>query len=225
MIFFSILGQSELSIVDAHIRYLIFLIYWSWSRCRQIWSCFCFNSISNICCIVLCSIRPRRYDIVIAYFKTFSPRNLIYCNGFYRLNSGSVGLSFLQFTNMNSMRNLFITGLSLFLGISIPQFFDEYWTPNRRGLVHTNAGWVSSRSSKKLKCEIEMNLKFPSCAVQCVLEHGVHVPAHGGADHRGVPWQHDRGGEVEEGPGDAVVGEVQDLQRRQSQRGVLHVAV
>ncbi|KAL0305612.1 UNVERIFIED_CONTAM: Nucleobase-ascorbate transporter 2 [Sesamum radiatum] len=32
----------------------------------------------------------------------------------------SVGLSFLQFTNMNSMRNLFITGVSLFLGLSIP---------------------------------------------------------------------------------------------------------
>ncbi|XP_008456413.1 nucleobase-ascorbate transporter 1 isoform X2 [Cucumis melo] len=53
----------------------------------------------------------------------------------------SVGLSFLQFTNMNSMRNLMITGLSLFLGLSIPQFFNEYWNPARRGLVHTNAEW------------------------------------------------------------------------------------
>lgn len=56
----------------------------------------------------------------------------------------SVGLSFLQFTNMNSMRNLIITGLSLFLGISVPQFFYEYWTPNRKGLVHTNAGWFNA---------------------------------------------------------------------------------
>ncbi|XP_074286011.1 nucleobase-ascorbate transporter 1 isoform X2 [Silene latifolia] len=53
----------------------------------------------------------------------------------------SVGLSFLQFTNMNSMRNLFITGLSLFLGISIPQFFVEYFP--HHGLIRTNAGWVS----------------------------------------------------------------------------------
>ncbi|XP_075483153.1 nucleobase-ascorbate transporter 1-like isoform X2 [Primulina tabacum] len=53
---------------------------------------------------------------------------------------GSVGLSFLQFTNMNSMRNLLITGLSLFLGISVPQFFDNYWHPPH-GLVHTKAGW------------------------------------------------------------------------------------
>ncbi|GAA0186243.1 transporter [Lithospermum erythrorhizon] len=57
---------------------------------------------------------------------------------------GSVGLSFLQFTNMNSMRNLFITGLSLFLGISIPQFFHEYWTPPHHGLVRTNAGWFNA---------------------------------------------------------------------------------
>ncbi|XP_021301081.1 nucleobase-ascorbate transporter 1 [Herrania umbratica] len=56
----------------------------------------------------------------------------------------SVGLSFLQFTNMNCMRNLIITGLSLFLGISIPQFFNEYWNPTHRGLVHTNAGWFNA---------------------------------------------------------------------------------
>ncbi|KAG2716911.1 hypothetical protein I3760_03G149300 [Carya illinoinensis] len=56
----------------------------------------------------------------------------------------SVGLSFLQFTNMNCMRNLIITGLSLFLGISVPQFFNEYWNPSRRGLVHTNAGWFNA---------------------------------------------------------------------------------
>lgn len=71
------------------------------------------------------------------------------------LNAGSVGLSFLQFTNMNSMRNLFITGLSLFLGISIPQFFDEYWTPQRRGLVHTNAGWVSTYTVVAFRVQVE----------------------------------------------------------------------
>ncbi|TYJ09836.1 hypothetical protein E1A91_A11G166800v1 [Gossypium mustelinum] len=56
----------------------------------------------------------------------------------------SVGLSFLQFTNMNCMRNLIIIGLSLFLGISIPQFFNEYWNLKHRGLVHTNAGWFNA---------------------------------------------------------------------------------
>ncbi|KAK4276079.1 hypothetical protein QN277_019068 [Acacia crassicarpa] len=56
----------------------------------------------------------------------------------------SVGISFLQFTNMNSMRNLIITGLSLFLGLSIPQFFNDYWSPPHHGLVHTNAGWFNA---------------------------------------------------------------------------------
>ncbi|GJY45400.1 nucleobase-ascorbate transporter 1 [Tanacetum coccineum] len=56
---------------------------------------------------------------------------------------GAVGLSFLQFTNMNSMRNLIIIGLSLFLGISIPQYFDEYQTIHH-GLVRTNAGWFNA---------------------------------------------------------------------------------
>ncbi|XP_040865173.1 nucleobase-ascorbate transporter 1 isoform X3 [Glycine max] len=56
----------------------------------------------------------------------------------------SIGISFLQFTNMNSIRNLIIIGLTLFLGISVPQFFNQYWTPSRRGLVHTNAGWFNA---------------------------------------------------------------------------------
>jgi xanthine/uracil permease len=60
----------------------------------------------------------------------------------FPFSSGAVGISFLQFTNMNSMRNLIIIGLSLFLGISVPQFFNEYWTSSHHGPVHTNAGWV-----------------------------------------------------------------------------------
>lgn len=69
--------------------------------------------------------------------------------------SASVGLSFLQFTNMNSMRNLIITGLSLFLGISVPQFFNEFWTASRHGLVHTHAGWVRRCPIHVLPCLIK----------------------------------------------------------------------
>ncbi|KAF5472948.1 hypothetical protein F2P56_009603 [Juglans regia] len=53
----------------------------------------------------------------------------------------SVGLSFLQFTNMNSMRNLFITGVSFFLGLSIPEYFREYTGKALHGPAHTSAGW------------------------------------------------------------------------------------
>lgn len=55
----------------------------------------------------------------------------------------SVGLSFLQFTNMNSTRNLFITGVALFLGFSIPEYFREFTSKALHGPTHTRARWVS----------------------------------------------------------------------------------
>ena len=42
------------------------------------------------------------------------------------------------------MRNLFICGVSLFLGLSIPEYFREYTIRAFHGPAHTNAGWVSS---------------------------------------------------------------------------------
>ncbi|WJX77171.1 DUF1279 super [Trifolium repens] len=53
----------------------------------------------------------------------------------------SVGLSFLQFTNMNSMRNLFITGVALFLGMSIPEYLREYTSKALHCPTHTKARW------------------------------------------------------------------------------------
>ncbi|CAL9774890.1 unnamed protein product [Musa acuminata subsp. burmannicoides] len=55
----------------------------------------------------------------------------------------AVGLSLLQFTNMNSMRNLFITGVSIFLGLSIPQYFFRYTASAQHGPAHTNAEWFN----------------------------------------------------------------------------------
>ncbi|GAB2285242.1 N-terminal acetyltransferase, variant 2 [Dionaea muscipula] len=91
----------------------------------------------------------------------------------------SVGLSFLQFTNMNSMRNLVITGLSLFLGISIPQFFDDYLP--RNGLVRTNAGWFNA----------VVNTIFASSAtvglmVAVFLDNTIEVER--SKKDRGMPW-------------------------------------
>ncbi|KAG2687893.1 hypothetical protein I3760_09G070400 [Carya illinoinensis] len=55
----------------------------------------------------------------------------------------SVGLSFLQFTNMNSLRNLFITGVAFFLGLSVPEYFREYTANALHGPAHTSAGWFN----------------------------------------------------------------------------------
>ncbi|GFS33168.1 xanthine/uracil permease family protein [Actinidia rufa] len=55
----------------------------------------------------------------------------------------AIGVSFIQFANSNSMRNIYILGLSLFLGISIPQYFVTHTDMNTgHGPVRTNAGWV-----------------------------------------------------------------------------------
>ncbi|CAI0417507.1 unnamed protein product [Linum tenue] len=94
---------------------------------------------------------------------------------------GSVGLSFLQFTNMNSMRNLMITGLSLFLGISIPAFFNEYLNPDRHGLVHTNAGWFNAFVNAIFQSPATVGL-----IVAVFLDNTLEVEK--SKKDRGMPW-------------------------------------
>ncbi|GMY24600.1 nucleobase-ascorbate transporter 6 [Fagus crenata] len=56
---------------------------------------------------------------------------------------GAVGLSFLQFCNLNSFRTKFILGFSIFMGLSVPQYFNEYTAVNGYGPVHTGARWFN----------------------------------------------------------------------------------
>ncbi|KAL2324291.1 hypothetical protein Fmac_023349 [Flemingia macrophylla] len=49
----------------------------------------------------------------------------------------SAGLGFLQFCNLNSFRSMFILGFSLFMGLSVPQYFNEYLLLSGHGPVHT----------------------------------------------------------------------------------------
>ncbi|ONK59818.1 uncharacterized protein A4U43_C08F11130 [Asparagus officinalis] len=53
--------------------------------------------------------------------------------------TASAGLGFLQFCNLNSMRTKFILGFSLFMGLSVPQYFREYEVVAGYGPVHTHA--------------------------------------------------------------------------------------
>nr|KYP46752.1 Nucleobase-ascorbate transporter 7 [Cajanus cajan] len=55
----------------------------------------------------------------------------------------SAGLSFLQFCNLNSFRTKFILGVSIFMGFSIPQYFNEYTAFKNYGPVHTHARWFN----------------------------------------------------------------------------------
>ncbi|KAF4346099.1 hypothetical protein F8388_003347 [Cannabis sativa] len=56
----------------------------------------------------------------------------------------SAGLGFLQFCNLNSFRTKFILGFSFFMGISIPQYFREYYhTESYFWKEHKPAGWFN----------------------------------------------------------------------------------
>ncbi|KAJ4848177.1 N alpha-acetyl-transferase [Turnera subulata] len=56
----------------------------------------------------------------------------------------SAGLGFLQFCNLNSFRSKFILGFALFMGLSVPQYFNEYLLISGHGPVHTHATWFNN---------------------------------------------------------------------------------
>ncbi|KAF2535976.1 hypothetical protein F2Q68_00021056 [Brassica cretica] len=56
---------------------------------------------------------------------------------------GAGGLSLLQYCNLNSFRTLFILGFSIFLGLSIPQYFNEHTAIKGYGPIHTGARWFN----------------------------------------------------------------------------------
>ncbi|KAL8141972.1 hypothetical protein V2J09_015004 [Rumex salicifolius] len=56
---------------------------------------------------------------------------------------GSIGLSYLQFCNLNSFRTKLVLGFSIFLGLSVAQYFNEYTAINSYGPVHTGARWFN----------------------------------------------------------------------------------
>ncbi|KAH7528508.1 hypothetical protein FEM48_Zijuj05G0079500 [Ziziphus jujuba var. spinosa] len=65
----------------------------------------------------------------------------LYCLFFGYVGAG--GLSFLQFCNLNSFRTKFILAFSIFLGLSVPQYFNEYTLVNGYGPVHTGGRWFN----------------------------------------------------------------------------------
>ncbi|XP_055804508.1 nucleobase-ascorbate transporter 2 [Solanum dulcamara] len=93
----------------------------------------------------------------------------------------SVGLSFLQFTNMNSMRNLFIAGVSLFLGLSIPEYFREYTTAAFHGPSHTKAGWFNDFLNT-------IFLSSPTVAMMVAVFLDNTLDYKDSAKDRGMPW-------------------------------------
>ncbi|KAL2475158.1 Nucleobase-ascorbate transporter 2 [Abeliophyllum distichum] len=93
----------------------------------------------------------------------------------------SVGLSFLQFTNMNSLRNLFITGVSIYLGLSIPEYFREYTTAAFHSPAHTKAGWFNDFLNT-------IFLSSPTVALIVAVFLDNTLDIKDSARDRGMPW-------------------------------------
>ncbi|XP_054818532.1 nucleobase-ascorbate transporter 3 [Prosopis cineraria] len=93
----------------------------------------------------------------------------------------AVGISFIQFANNNSMRNLYVLGLTLFLGISIPQYFVTNTAPDGHGPVRTAGGWFN---------DILNTIFSSSPAVAIIVGTLVDntLEAKHAANDRGVPW-------------------------------------
>ncbi|KAL8166052.1 hypothetical protein V2J09_007551, partial [Rumex salicifolius] len=93
----------------------------------------------------------------------------------------ATGISFVQFVNKNSLRNMYVLGLTLFLGISIPYYFWAYTASTNHGPVNTKGGWFNDI----------LNAIFSSPAtvaliVGTLLDNTLE-PMRDAAD-RGVPW-------------------------------------
>ncbi|XP_057973349.1 nucleobase-ascorbate transporter 3 [Malania oleifera] len=101
----------------------------------------------------------------------------------------AIGISFIQFANTNSMRNIYILGLSLFLGISIPQYFVTRTDPAGHGPVNTNGGWFND-----ILNSIFSSPPTVAIIVGTLLDNTVEAHA---IEDRGLPWwvpfQHKKG--------------------------------
>ncbi|KAI3430000.1 uncharacterized protein J3R85_008511 [Psidium guajava] len=96
---------------------------------------------------------------------------------------GSAGLSFLQFCNLNSFRTKFILGLSVFMGLSIPQYFNEYTAVNGYGPVHTGGRWFNDIINVPLSSE-----PFVAGCIAYFLDNTLHKKDSTVRKDRGKHW-------------------------------------
>ncbi|XP_024031278.1 nucleobase-ascorbate transporter 6 [Morus notabilis] len=105
----------------------------------------------------------------------------LYCLFFAYVGSG--GLSFLQFCNLNSFRTKFILGFSIFIGLSVPQYFNEYTAINGYGPVHTGERWFNDIINVPLQSEA-----FVAGCVAYFLDNTLHRRDGAIRKDRGKHW-------------------------------------
>ncbi|XP_043813373.1 nucleobase-ascorbate transporter 6 isoform X2 [Manihot esculenta] len=128
-------------------------------------------SIENAGLLALTRVGSRRVVQISAGFMIF----------FSILGVG--GLSFLQFCNLNSFRTKFILGFSVFLGLSVPQYFNEYTAINGYGPVHTGARWFNDIVNVPFSSEA-----FVAGCVAYFLDNTLHRKDSAIRKDRGKQW-------------------------------------
>ncbi|XP_074572611.1 nucleobase-ascorbate transporter 6-like [Curcuma longa] len=98
---------------------------------------------------------------------------------------GSAGLSFLQFCNLNSFRTKFILGFSVFMGLSVPQYFNEYTSVAGHGPVDTGARWFND-----IVNVIFSSKPFVAGLVAYFLDNTLHRHDSNARKDRGDHWWH-----------------------------------
>ncbi|EPS66949.1 hypothetical protein M569_07827, partial [Genlisea aurea] len=93
----------------------------------------------------------------------------------------ATGISFLQFANSNSLRNIYVLGVSLFLGISISQYFVVNTDISGRGPVRTNGRWFDDILNAVFSSAPTVTLMTAT-----FLDNTLHVKH--AMDDRGLSW-------------------------------------
>lgn len=96
---------------------------------------------------------------------------------------GAAGLSFLQFCNLNSFKTKFVLGFSIFMGLSIPQYFNEYRVVNGYGPVHTGARWFNDMINVPFSSEA-----FVAGLLALFLDSTLHRKDNTTRKDRGMIW-------------------------------------
>ncbi|KAL6846090.1 hypothetical protein ACP4OV_023538 [Aristida adscensionis] len=96
---------------------------------------------------------------------------------------GAVGLSYLQYCNLNSFRTKFIMGFAFFMGLSVPQYFNEYAAVAGYGPVHTGARWFNDMINVPFSSK-----PFVAGLVAYVLDNTIQIKESAVRKDRGYHW-------------------------------------
>ncbi|XP_038726198.1 nucleobase-ascorbate transporter 6-like [Tripterygium wilfordii] len=105
----------------------------------------------------------------------------LYCVFFAYVGVG--GLSFLQFCNLNTFRTKFILGFSVFMGLSVAQYFNEYTAINGYGPVHTSERWFNDMINVPFSSEA-----FVAGILAYFLDNTLHKKDGAIRKDRGLHW-------------------------------------